>query len=65
MGRLTMQGSTGLQVVSALQNKIGKLYNFARGRAWIAPPFVRDTFSQLLSRDLAAADENCTFLHIL
>ncbi|THG96306.1 hypothetical protein EW026_g5501 [Hermanssonia centrifuga] len=54
-------GSTGLQVVSALQNKIGKLYNFARGRAWIAPPFVRDTFSQLLSRDLAAADENYVF----
>ncbi|PSR73745.1 hypothetical protein PHLCEN_2v10435 [Hermanssonia centrifuga] len=53
-------GSTALQIVAALHPKVGKLYNFGRGKAWISPPFAVTKFSELLSRDVFS-DENYVF----
>ncbi|KAJ3554994.1 hypothetical protein NM688_g2817 [Phlebia brevispora] len=53
-------GSSGLQIVSALQDKVGKLTQYVRGKTWVAPPFVIDKMSNLLNRELNT-DENYTF----
>ena len=55
-----MQGSSALQIVSALQDKVGSLSQYARGKTWVAPPFVLDKMSSLLDRELGT-DENCAY----
>ena len=50
-----MQGSSALQIVSALQDKVGSLSQYARGKTWVAPPFVLDKMSSLLDRELGFA----------
>lgn len=57
------QGSSALQIVSALQPKVGKLYNVARGQAWVAPPFAVQKISELLGRELDPSNpSNCEFV---
>lgn len=52
-------GSSALQIVSALQDKVGRLTQYARGKTWVAPPFVLDRISELLSREIST-EENRT-----
>ncbi|KAI0346538.1 FAD/NAD(P)-binding domain-containing protein [Trametopsis cervina] len=47
-------GASALQIVTALQPKVKKLYNVARGQAWVAPPFAVQKIGELLGRDLDA-----------
>ncbi|KAI0690622.1 FAD/NAD-P-binding domain-containing protein [Cytidiella melzeri] len=45
-------GSSALQIVGALQPKVKKLYNIARGQTWVAPPFSVAKISELFGRDI-------------
>ncbi|KAJ3553811.1 hypothetical protein NM688_g3421 [Phlebia brevispora] len=53
-------GSAALQIVAALQDKVGRLSQYARGRTWVATEFARDALASLLSRDFDK-DGNYTF----
>ncbi|KAJ8480894.1 hypothetical protein ONZ51_g6367 [Trametes cubensis] len=44
-------GSSAIQIVSALQPKVGHLTNYSRGKTWLAPPFVRQIMVKMLERD--------------
>ena len=52
-----MQGSTAIQVVTALAPHVPKLMNYVRGRTWLSPPFAMGLFAELIGRE-AAAPEN-------
>ncbi|KAI0653122.1 FAD/NAD-P-binding domain-containing protein [Cubamyces menziesii] len=55
-------GSSAIQIVSALQPKVGRIVNYARGKTWLVPPFARENSVKLLGRDLAQDDpENLSF----
>lgn len=49
--KMDLQGSTTTQIVPALQPLVKHLYNYVRGRAWLAPPFFIDKMSELLDRE--------------
>ena len=49
-----MKGSSAIQIVAALQPKVGHIVNFARGQTWVAPPFAWDTLVKSIGRDSAA-----------
>ncbi|KAH9893936.1 FAD/NAD-P-binding domain-containing protein [Cubamyces lactineus] len=49
-------GSSAIQIVSALQSKVGHLTNYARGKTWLALPFSSDTVSKIIGRDPTSAD---------
>ncbi|KAJ3553810.1 hypothetical protein NM688_g3419 [Phlebia brevispora] len=53
-------GSSALQIVSALQDKVGCLTQYVRGQTWVAPTFARGLLSDLLSRELGD-EENHVF----
>ncbi|KAL1738546.1 hypothetical protein HDZ31DRAFT_69882, partial [Schizophyllum fasciatum] len=40
-------GSSGIQIVPALQPRVGKLINFVRGRTWISGTFASNTLKSL------------------
>lgn len=40
-------GSSGIQIVSALQPHVAKLVNFVRGNTWISGPFASNTLQEL------------------
>ena len=46
-----MQGSSALQIVPALQPRVKKLYNYVRGKTWLAVPFGESAFKVLLGRE--------------
>lgn len=46
-----LQGSSALQITAALQAKVGRLTQYARGKTWIPPPFVQNTLSKFIERD--------------
>ncbi|KAI0948890.1 hypothetical protein AcW1_008635 [Taiwanofungus camphoratus] len=52
-------GSSALQVVPALQPKVGKIVNYVRGKTWLATPFVSAELAKLMKRDPNVA--NYTF----
>ena len=57
-----MQGSSGLQVTSALAPRVGHLTQFARGRTWVGVPLSKDVYSKMLGREVTEADcktEHC------
>ena len=46
----------------ALQPKVGKLCQIARGQTWVSPPFSVSKISELLGREIdTSAQSNCTF----
>ena len=54
-------GSTALQIVSTLQSRVGKLTQYARGRAWVCPPLLLDQIAQILDRQINE-EENREFV---
>ncbi|EIW74531.1 FAD/NAD(P)-binding domain-containing protein [Coniophora puteana RWD-64-598 SS2] len=44
-------GSSALQIVPALQPKVGQVLNFVRGKTWLSPPFFSETLADLMKRD--------------
>ncbi|PSR70625.1 hypothetical protein PHLCEN_2v13485 [Hermanssonia centrifuga] len=44
-------GSSAIQIVPALQPKVAKLYNYVRGKTWLAVPFGSDRMAGLLGRN--------------
>ncbi|THG96305.1 hypothetical protein EW026_g5500 [Hermanssonia centrifuga] len=44
-------GSSAIQIVPALQPKVAKLYNYVRGKTWLAVPFGSDKMAGLLGRN--------------
>ncbi|KAK7686490.1 hypothetical protein QCA50_010087 [Cerrena zonata] len=44
-------GSSGIQIVPALQSRVKHLYNYVRGKTWLSPPFASDKMSELLKGD--------------
>ena len=46
-----MQGSTAVQIVTALQPKVARLVNYVRGQNWIAPPVAFDSLLRILGRE--------------
>lgn len=44
------KGSSGIQIVPALQPKVGSLVNYARSKTWISSPFMMDKAFETLSR---------------
>ncbi|KAF7795033.1 hypothetical protein EIP86_006177 [Pleurotus ostreatoroseus] len=53
-------GSSALQIASALQGRVGRLTQYARGKTWVSPPFLQDKISEFLSRSVEG-DENYTY----
>ncbi|KAH7925133.1 FAD/NAD(P)-binding domain-containing protein [Leucogyrophana mollusca] len=49
-------GSSALQMVPALQPRVGKLFNFVRGKTWLATPFFSEKLADLMKRDPKAAN---------
>ena len=41
-------GSSALQIIPAIQSKVKGLWNFARGKTWLASPFAGDKIAELL-----------------
>ena len=56
-----VQGSSALQIVTALQPKVAKLANYVRGQAWIAPPVGFQPLLQALGRESTEKENNCEF----
>ena len=56
-----MQGSTAIQVVSALAPHVASLANYVRGQTWLAPPFSMDMVKDLLGREQTAAEDDREF----
>ncbi|KAI0763010.1 FAD/NAD(P)-binding domain-containing protein [Fomes fomentarius] len=54
-------GSSGIQVVAALQPRVAKVVNYVRGQTWLSPPSAWQTVSDLLGRKDQSADENLVF----
>ncbi|KZT07862.1 FAD/NAD-binding domain-containing protein [Laetiporus sulphureus 93-53] len=52
-------GSSAIQIVAALQPRVGKLVQFVRGKTWISPPFASAQYAELVNRDQSV--ENYTF----
>ncbi|KAL0951913.1 hypothetical protein HGRIS_008568 [Hohenbuehelia grisea] len=44
-------GSSAIQVVSALQPKVGHLVNYVRGQTWLSPPFLSEMAAELAKGD--------------
>ena len=55
------QGSTAIQVVSALAPHVASLANYVRGQTWLAPPFSMDMVKDLLGREQTAAEDDRKF----
>ncbi|KAI0088290.1 FAD/NAD-P-binding domain-containing protein [Irpex rosettiformis] len=49
-------GSSALQIVTALQPKVGKLFQVCRGQTWVSPPFSVAKLSEMLGRELNGPD---------
>ncbi|KAI3621856.1 flavin-binding [Moniliophthora roreri] len=52
-------GSSAIQIVAALQPKVGHLVNYVRGKTWISPTFVREILDRL--SDTSGTSDNYTF----
>ncbi|TFK92443.1 FAD/NAD-P-binding domain-containing protein [Polyporus arcularius HHB13444] len=50
-------GSSAIQLVPAIQPKVQKLYNYVRGKTWLAVPFASNTFATLLDRGPDGAED--------
>lgn len=48
---LIVQGSSGIQIVPALQPKVGSLVNFARSKTWISSSFALQKAFEILGRE--------------
>lgn len=57
------QGSSALQIVPALQPRVAKLYNYVRGKTWLALPFAGSKMTELLGRD--PTSDNCRSCYVL
>ncbi|EIW55631.1 FAD/NAD-P-binding domain-containing protein [Trametes versicolor FP-101664 SS1] len=44
-------GSSGIQMVAALQPKVKRLVNYVRGKTWLPPPLGNTTVARLLGRE--------------
>ncbi|TDL19261.1 FAD/NAD(P)-binding domain-containing protein [Rickenella mellea] len=53
-------GSSAIQLVPALQPRAGKVFNFVRGKTWLATPFASEKLSELMKRDPKAANYEFT-----
>ncbi|KAI0057663.1 FAD/NAD(P)-binding domain-containing protein [Artomyces pyxidatus] len=49
-------GASGIQIVAALQSRVGTLTNFARGRTWIAESFSASKLLELMGRNPDSTD---------
>ncbi|KIP12732.1 hypothetical protein PHLGIDRAFT_123818 [Phlebiopsis gigantea 11061_1 CR5-6] len=49
-------GSSAIQIVPALQPRVGKLLNFVRGKTWLALPFAGGKMAELIGRDPASTN---------
>ncbi|KAH9888553.1 FAD/NAD-P-binding domain-containing protein [Cubamyces lactineus] len=50
-------GSSALQIVAALQPRVGKLVNYVRGKTWIALPVAGDAFPRYMGREPKNAED--------
>ncbi|KAI0942198.1 hypothetical protein AcW1_002883 [Taiwanofungus camphoratus] len=44
-------GSSAIQIVPALQPRVAKVVNFAKGKAWLSPGFAISKIAEILKRD--------------
>ncbi|OCH86933.1 FAD/NAD-P-binding domain-containing protein [Obba rivulosa] len=44
-------GSSAIQIVPALHDKVAKVVNYVRGKTWLAAPFAGTKIAELISRD--------------
>ncbi|KAI0925458.1 hypothetical protein AcV7_005708 [Taiwanofungus camphoratus] len=44
-------GSSAIQIVPALQPRVAKVVNFAKGKAWLSPMFAISKLAEMLNRD--------------
>ncbi|KAL7277474.1 hypothetical protein ACG7TL_008395 [Trametes sanguinea] len=44
-------GSSALQIVTALQPRVKKMFNYVRSKAWLSGPFATKAFKEALGRD--------------
>jgi hypothetical protein len=51
------KGSSAIQMVPALQPKVAHLFNYVRGKTWLASPFAITKLAELTVRD--PKGENC------
>ncbi|KAL4250051.1 FAD-binding Monooxygenase Superfamily protein [Abortiporus biennis] len=49
-------GSSGMQLVPALQPRVRKLVNYVRGKTWLSPPFASDKMAAMLGKDTNIED---------
>ncbi|CDO72702.1 hypothetical protein BN946_scf184985.g122 [Trametes cinnabarina] len=49
-------GSSAVQLVPALQPRVKKVYNYVRGKTWLAVPFGSTGFAEFLQRDAQNAE---------
>ncbi|EMD35687.1 hypothetical protein CERSUDRAFT_116421 [Gelatoporia subvermispora B] len=52
-------GSSALQIIPALEDKVAKITNYGRGQTWLAPPFLGSRIAECIGRD--PASENLIF----
>ncbi|CAL1693778.1 unnamed protein product [Somion occarium] len=48
-------GSSGIQLVPALQPRVAKLFNYVRGKTWLSPPFASEKLAALV-KDSASSN---------
>ncbi|KAH8108598.1 FAD/NAD-binding domain-containing protein [Phellopilus nigrolimitatus] len=53
-------GSTTIQIVPTLQPLVKHLYNYVRGKAWLAPPVFNDKMLELLKREVGTRNYSFT-----
>ncbi|KAI0344764.1 FAD/NAD-binding domain-containing protein [Trametopsis cervina] len=44
-------GSSAIQIVPSLQPHVGKLYNYVRGKTWLALPFAGEKIAELMNKE--------------
>ena len=59
-----MQGSTAIQVVTALAPHVPKLMNYVRGRTWLSPPFAMGLFAELIGREASAPENESAYYEL-
>lgn len=53
----TLQGSSAIQTVAALQPKVKHMTNYVRGKTWLATPSAGTSVPALLGREPTLEDE--------
>jgi cation diffusion facilitator CzcD-associated flavoprotein CzcO len=58
--KLSMKGSSAIQIVPTLQSRVKHVVNYVRGRTWISASFVKDRLEALAGEPVS----NCKFKNV-